>query len=406
MSSPALSSALAPVVKRGRGRPRKVDRPLNAVANKGEKRTKKEKAGVAITPPTSVRRSTRAMRSSEKKIEDEQEEEGQGKKKKWTEPPLAFASPSTRIKEKDEDGVIYEDRAPIKTLPESPTTRMNHEYSGEKFLGCIKASDRKENEAIQTESKALVWDNVRYYPSPPQMCFEKDRAIIGAEAQIVSIPASTSPAYTAINREEKRGFYFAYDEDMDTSFLQSRHPSARLVGAAKLADYKFVINEAGFAAIVSHKGSQVYGILFSVLASALANMEGELVVEGMYEKACLEVEMVELGLNTWGHTRLESDRELAEATGGLGDGEVIRALVCVSSAEVKEPGAIDEELIPYMNRAILEGLAEGFPDVYVEELRKVVPRPVAPWNMGGRKNEKKSRKSAEQNKAEEVAGKR
>ncbi|RDW71079.1 hypothetical protein BP6252_07642 [Coleophoma cylindrospora] len=396
MSSLTLSSAPAPVVKRGRGRPRKVDRPLSAAANKGEKKAKKEKAeGVAITPPTSVRRSTRTMRSSEKEKEEEREEEGQSKKKKWTEPPLAFASPATRIKEKDEDGVIYEDRAPVKALPESPTTRMNHEYSDEKSLGCTKASDRKENKAIQTELNALAWGNVRYYPSLPQICFEKDRAIIGAEAQIVSIPASTSPAITTINREEKRGFYFAYDEDMDTSFLQSRHPSALLIGAAKLADYKFVINEAGFAAIVPHKGSQVYGILFSVLASALANMESELAVEGMYKKACVEVEMVEFGLNTWGHTRLQSDRELAEATGGLGEGELIRALVCVSSAEVKEPGAIDDKLIPYMNRAILEGLAEGFPDAYVEELRKVVPRPVAPWNMGGRKSKKKSKKTGE-----------
>ena len=133
--------------------------------------------------------------------------------------------------------------------------------------------------------------------------------------------------------------YFAYGSNMDEERMKCRCPGARLAGAAKLADYRFVLDVHGVATVIPEKGSAVSGLLWNITPNCEESLDVyEGVAKGCYRKEYLPVEC------------------------GAG---TIKALIYISNrAELK--GKISSD---YMDRVIAAAEAHDLPETYVDEIK-------------------------------------
>lgn len=80
--------------------------------------------------------------------------------------------------------------------------------------------------------------------------------------------------------------YFAYGSNMDLAAMKSRCPASTLVGPARLARHRVIINQDGYATVVRDPKETVHGLLFDIALSdvpALDRYEG--IARGLYSKA-------------------------------------------------------------------------------------------------------------------------
>lgn len=84
--------------------------------------------------------------------------------------------------------------------------------------------------------------------------------------------------------------YFAYGSNMDAAQMRYRCPGARAIGTAHLPDYRFVINERGFASVIVAPAHHVYGVLWHINAAHERALDDyEAVDEGWYDKTIVTV---------------------------------------------------------------------------------------------------------------------
>ena len=85
--------------------------------------------------------------------------------------------------------------------------------------------------------------------------------------------------------------YFAYGSNMKTSWLQSRVPSAKALGRARLLGKRLVCNKkskygSGKANLMDSPGDCVWGVLFEIDSAELRDLDK---VEGGYERVEVDV---------------------------------------------------------------------------------------------------------------------
>ncbi len=85
--------------------------------------------------------------------------------------------------------------------------------------------------------------------------------------------------------------YFAYGSNMIVAGMRQRCPGARMLGTARLRDYRFRIVRSGYASIVPERGATVYGVLWSVTARDEQALDiYEEIAAGLYRRAFFPVE--------------------------------------------------------------------------------------------------------------------
>jgi gamma-glutamylcyclotransferase (GGCT)/AIG2-like uncharacterized protein YtfP len=134
--------------------------------------------------------------------------------------------------------------------------------------------------------------------------------------------------------------YFAYGSNMDAAQMAVRCKGHVLVGAARLADHRFMIMERGFATVVPAPGEVVHGVVWALTPNdekALDYYEG--VRHGHYA------------------------RELVRVT--LADGGDLEVLTYVASDTGS--GTPKES---YIGRIVAGAIAHGLPEEYVATLRE------------------------------------
>lgn len=90
--------------------------------------------------------------------------------------------------------------------------------------------------------------------------------------------------------------YFAYGSNMDKCQMEDRCPTAKLIGKARLAGYKFIINNRGVASVIENDGSYVEGLLWSVFSEDEAKLDRYEGVEfDYYRKREVTVESMSTG---------------------------------------------------------------------------------------------------------------
>lgn len=153
--------------------------------------------------------------------------------------------------------------------------------------------------------------------------------------------------------------YFAYGSNLCLAQMTQRcGDGAEFLGVAHLSDYKWHINERGYANILpisnpsGDSDSGVYGALYTMTEEAVAKMDvHEGVAKQIYERIPVRVKPLDKDATT----------------------EMIDAFAYIDKRNVHD-GPPREEYIGRMNAAIADGLRHGIPSKYVTEvLRPFIP---------------------------------
>jgi gamma-glutamylcyclotransferase (GGCT)/AIG2-like uncharacterized protein YtfP len=134
-------------------------------------------------------------------------------------------------------------------------------------------------------------------------------------------------------------YYFAYGSAMDSSLMARMCPGARVSGIGILFDYRFIINQQGFATVVPEAGKQVHGVLWALAERDLLRLdEYEDVSSGFYARVPLKVTLMR--------------------------GAVSNAFVYVAAND--NPGSPGSQ---YLEAIVAAATRQGLPAPYIQELR-------------------------------------
>ncbi|KAI9811550.1 MAG: hypothetical protein M1832_000860 [Thelocarpon impressellum] len=150
--------------------------------------------------------------------------------------------------------------------------------------------------------------------------------------------------------------YLAYGSNLWLDQMARRCPRSPFVGVARLAGWRWIINNRGYANVVPAAADVVYGTIYRLAAEDEATLDQYEHVPVAYGKEVLPVELLP-----------------GEAGGVQGREETIRALVYVDRQR-QEVDAPKEEYVHRMNEGIRDALAKGVPGWYVDRyLRPFIP---------------------------------
>lgn len=85
-------------------------------------------------------------------------------------------------------------------------------------------------------------------------------------------------------------YYFAYGSNLHVKQMKRRCPNSRYIGRARLADYRWQINERGYANVVAAEGRWVDGLVYEIDERDEAKLDvNEGVAKNAYEKRYMAV---------------------------------------------------------------------------------------------------------------------
>ncbi|POR38613.1 Uncharacterized protein TPAR_01186 [Tolypocladium paradoxum] len=85
-------------------------------------------------------------------------------------------------------------------------------------------------------------------------------------------------------------YYFAYGSNLHIKQMKRRCPNSRYIGRARLADYRWQINERGYANVVAAEGRWVDGLVYEIDETDEAKLDiNEGVSKNAYEKRYMAV---------------------------------------------------------------------------------------------------------------------
>ena len=160
--------------------------------------------------------------------------------------------------------------------------------------------------------------------------------------------------------------YFGYGSNLWKEQMRLRCPSSTYKGVGRLQNYRWIINERGYANVVSSKPSSssspqedVYGLIYSLNASDERSLDRNEGVPHVYGKKMINIRY-------WPAT---SDEPVDISS----KPEPKDMLVYVDRVRVKEAKP-KQEYVHRMNEGIRDALAAGIPEEYVDTiLRKFIP---------------------------------
>jgi gamma-glutamylcyclotransferase len=147
--------------------------------------------------------------------------------------------------------------------------------------------------------------------------------------------------------------YFGYGSNLSPRTMKQRCPDSLFIGMAVLKDWKWIINETGYANIVPSPGDVVYGSLCFLSRRdemALDESEG---VPWLYEKQTLMVK------------RVITDTEKASdwSTGG----DIRVPTIAYVDVQRTAAGQMEREYVVWVKKAIEDGIIAGMPSAYAQK---------------------------------------
>lgn len=149
--------------------------------------------------------------------------------------------------------------------------------------------------------------------------------------------------------------YFGYASNLAPTALKGRCPDSLFCGLALLKNFRWQINETGYANIVSSDDPSdvVYGSLSFLSPRDEAGLDESEGVPWMYEKQWHDVERID--------------------ETGKGTGQVVKCMTYVDVQRTQN-GKIMRDYVVWILRAAREGMQLGIPEEWVEKaLRPWVP---------------------------------
>jgi gamma-glutamylcyclotransferase len=160
--------------------------------------------------------------------------------------------------------------------------------------------------------------------------------------------------------------YFGYGSNLWLKQMALRCPKSTFIGIARLQDYKWIINERGYANIISASSSassnEVWGMVYSLTSSDERRLDKNEGVPYAYTKEILETDF--WPNITEGVTATIDTKAVPEKKDML-------VYIDHKRTEEDEP---KEEYIYRMNEGIADALQAGIPLDYVNKvMRKFIP---------------------------------
>ncbi|KAL2394768.1 hypothetical protein ABEF93_004823 [Exophiala dermatitidis] len=195
-------------------------------------------------------------------------------------------------------------------------------------------------------------------PTNPSGIVDPEAARTAPSAQDEG-PAQAQPVGTAGRRTsgsmtDFSCVYFGYGSNLSPRTMKQRCPDSLYIGMAELKDWKWIINETGYANIVRSPGDVVYGSLCFLSRRdemALDESEG---VPWLYEKMELPV------------TRLVGDSDQSSDWTQGGNSLQVTAMTYVDVQRIAV-GKIEREYVVWVRKAIEDGRLAGMPASYAEK---------------------------------------
>ncbi|KAG7293842.1 hypothetical protein NEMBOFW57_003902 [Staphylotrichum longicolle] len=181
-----------------------------------------------------------------------------------------------------------------------------------------------------------------------------------------------------------RRLYFAYGSNLSLAQMAKRCPASYYIGRAVLPDYRWQINQRGYANVVAAPGSSVHGLVFELLDDDEARLDrNEGVHAGAYAKALLGVVLHPAPLDLQLKTRRVVQEGLLRAPpfassssreGGWPPRFEEGVLVYLSERFVRQ-GSPRDEYVDRINTGVRDAVALGVPEAYFDNaVRASVPR--------------------------------
>jgi len=159
--------------------------------------------------------------------------------------------------------------------------------------------------------------------------------------------------------------YFAYGSNLWLHQMGKRCPESRFVGIARLDDWKFIINQRGYATIVQSKNDYVWAIAYNLTADDEATLDINERVPFSYVKKYLQVTLWEKDI---------TDDAGSPIPLGSSEGRTVSCLVYVDDRRTTE-GPPKEEYIYRVGMGIEDAVARGVPVDYFEKyVRPFIPK--------------------------------
>ncbi|EIN03906.1 hypothetical protein PUNSTDRAFT_47894 [Punctularia strigosozonata HHB-11173 SS5] len=149
--------------------------------------------------------------------------------------------------------------------------------------------------------------------------------------------------------------YFAYGSNLWLEQMALRCPNSPYVGMAVLRDWRWIINERGYATIVPAPGDIVVGMVYALVPEDEMRLDRNEGVPFAYVTESLKATV------TWAGAALSQ-----ASNDGNRDGEEVELLVYVDHERVLE-STPNEEYVWRMNMGIADALARGMTLEYVEK---------------------------------------
>lgn len=158
--------------------------------------------------------------------------------------------------------------------------------------------------------------------------------------------------------------YFAYGSNLWLQQMTQRCPRSVFVGRAVLNDYRWQINERGFANVVRCPGASVHGLVYRVDdAGDQARLDrSEGVSIGAYSKAYLDVTLDPTAPILQTH----SDPPLPEPQ--TKEPHVLEKTLVYLSEDYVRPGAPRAEYIHRINAGIKDAVSLGVPAAFFDKV--------------------------------------
>jgi gamma-glutamylcyclotransferase len=184
--------------------------------------------------------------------------------------------------------------------------------------------------------------------------------------QFLTSPLATSLSQTAMaDTTSNRTIYFGYGSNLWRHQMSQRCPESQFQGIARLNDYKWLINERGYANVVQFPSSdqtsveiaesyehEVWGLVYTLQPEDEARLDRNEGVPVAYTKEVLECDF-------WAVEDGSGPANVAAKPRRVG------MLVYINRRQV-EAGQPKEEYVYRMNRGIGDAVGEGVPKGYVE----------------------------------------
>lgn len=217
------------------------------------------------------------------------------------------------------------------------------------------------------------------------------QAFLAQDPLASSSPPATSNSLSKIDTNPNTNtnmanatIYFGYGSNLWRHQMQQRCPTSEYLGVARLNDYKWIINERGYANVVelprnksespatshsatsdsdSHRSyaNEVWGLVYTLQREDESRLDRNEGVPIAYAKEML-------GCDFWA-----VDDESGEPANVTAKPEKVEMLVYINR-EAVEPSPPKKEYVYRMNEGIKDAVQEGVPKGYVKEvMRKYIP---------------------------------